>query len=94
MPKYERFAWMEAGNEDFIGEAIWYDSACVNQNSESNSTDFALNVTTDIQYIRDVVTASEPERFLKMGGCYLLIIYRGPITIFTLTQVVEWCTLF
>jgi len=67
MPKYEKFAWMEAYDDDFVGETIWYDSNCVNQDAESNSTEFALNVTTDIQYIREVVAGGEPEKISKDG---------------------------
>ena len=63
LPKYEYFKWMEAYYDDFIGEPIWYDSACVS----NESTDFALNVTTDIQFIRDCVLAGEEAKISKDG---------------------------
>lgn len=52
MPKYEKFAWMEA-DADFLAHDIWYDSLCVNQDSGTNSTELSVNVTTDIEYIQD-----------------------------------------
>lgn len=67
MPKYEYFKWMEAYNVDFVGEPIWYDSYCVNQDPDSNSTEFALPVTTDIQFIRDCITNSEEAKISKDG---------------------------
>lgn len=53
-PKTEKFTWMEANNLDFIGEPIWYDSYCVNQDAKTNKTEFILNVTTDLDHIRTV----------------------------------------
>lgn len=63
LPKYEYFKWMEAYYDDFIGEPIWYDSACVS----NDTTEFALNVTTDIQFIRDCVLAGEEAKISKDG---------------------------
>lgn len=63
LPKYEYFKWMESYYDDFIGEPIWYDSPCVS----NESTDFALNVTTDIQFIRDCVSAGEEAKISKDG---------------------------
>ena len=52
IPKYEKFSWMEANNQDFIGYPIWYNSDCVNQDPDTNSTELAIsNVTTDLEYI-------------------------------------------
>lgn len=47
--KYERFAWMEAQNEDFVGTEIYYDSLCVNQDSDNNASETNVSdVTTDL----------------------------------------------
>lgn len=51
MPKYEKFAWMEADNPDFIGLPIEYDSACVDQDPKTNIVETSLNVTTDLEFI-------------------------------------------
>ena len=51
MPKYEKFAWMEAEEINFIGAPIWYDSACVDQNPKSNIRTTIVPVTTDLEYI-------------------------------------------
>jgi len=51
MPKYERFAFMEADNPDFIGVPIYYDSACVDQDPDTNNKELSINVTTDLEYI-------------------------------------------
>jgi hypothetical protein len=63
LPKYEYFKWMEAYYDDFIGEPIWYDSACVS----NESTDFALNVTTDIEYIRKAIKDDEMQKISPDG---------------------------
>lgn len=63
LPKYEYFRWMEANNEDFIGYPIWYDSSCVS----NETTEFSLNVTTDIQFIRECITNDEREKISKDG---------------------------
>lgn len=52
-PKYEKFKWAEAGHEDFIGTDIYYDSDCVNQDPDSNSTELRFDITTDVEYILD-----------------------------------------
>lgn len=51
MPMYERFSFAEADRSDFIGQPIYYDSLCVNQDSLSNSVEFTVPVTTDLEYI-------------------------------------------
>ncbi len=50
LPKYEKFEFMEAGSEDFVGSDIVYDSNCVNNNQESKSEIKVDNITTDIMY--------------------------------------------
>ena len=51
MPKYEKFSMMEAEEINFIGTPIWYDSACVDQNPETNIRQTTIPVTTDLEYI-------------------------------------------
>jgi hypothetical protein len=56
MYKYERFSFAEANNApgysvNFIGLPIVYNSACINQNVNSNSIDISTKVTTDLEYI-------------------------------------------
>lgn len=63
LPKYEYFKWMEAYYNDFVGEPIWYDSACVS----NDSTEFSLNVTTDIEFIRDCIANAEEAKISKDG---------------------------
>ena len=75
MPKYEKFSWMEALSDNFKGLAIWYDSKCVNQDSESNSVETILNVTTDLEYIQTTPLEISDEGFVVIcnnygGGVY------------------------
>jgi hypothetical protein len=63
LPKYEYFKWMEAYYNDFVGDPIWYDSSCVS----NETTEFALNITTDIEFIRDCVKAGEEAKISKDG---------------------------
>ena len=51
MPKYEKFTFMEADNDNFQGWPIYYDSACVDPNPDTNVRELAIPVTTDIEYI-------------------------------------------
>lgn len=70
MPKYEKFSWMEALSVNFIGQAIWYDSKCVNQDSESNSAQTILNVTTDLEYIQSNPLEISDEGFVVICNTY------------------------
>lgn len=64
MPKYEYFKFAEADNSPFVGLPIWYDSKCVNQDPESNTTETIIDVTTDIQYIISNPDAIDDEGFV------------------------------
>lgn len=64
MPKYEKITFMEADNDNFIGQPIWYDSKCVNQDPESNTKDMPVNVTTDLEYIVNNPEAIDDEGFV------------------------------
>jgi len=61
LPKYEKFKWMEAGNDEFVEGEIRYASLCVNQDPKSNIKEYAWNVTTDIEYICDCIDPAHPE---------------------------------
>lgn len=51
-PKYETFAFAESGNQDFIGDDIWYDTLCVNQDADTNVMNHQVeDVTTDIEFV-------------------------------------------
>jgi len=51
MPKYEQYLFMEAGNINFEKGIIKYDSTCTNKDPESNTTEYAFPVTTDLDFI-------------------------------------------
>lgn len=74
MPKYEKFSFVEADNEDFVGVPIYYDSYCVNTDPESNTKELAVNVTTDLQYIIDNPDAIADEGFVILCN-YLDVTY-------------------
>ncbi len=71
MPKYEKFSFMES-NVYFIGQPIWYDSDCVNQDSETNISEFSFEVTTDIEYIEDCMADPDRESNISDDGFVLL----------------------
>lgn len=64
MPKYEKFAFMEADNLNFVGVPIWYDSSCVDPDPDSNVIEYQIPVTTDLQYIIDAEEAISDEGFV------------------------------
>lgn len=89
MPKYEKFAFMEADNINFVGVPIWYDSACVNPDPETNIIETVIPVTTDIRYIYensnpDETNAIADEGFVILcnyedGGEYFIEIESGAL---------------
>lgn len=64
MPKYEKFSFVEADNVNFVGVPIWYNSACVNIDEE---TEISVNVTTDIEYIQDDPDAIGDDGFVILA---------------------------
>lgn len=49
MPKYERFRFSESYYPDFVGADIYYDSPCVNQDSDNNREENVMEfLTTDL----------------------------------------------
>lgn len=65
MPREENWKWTEAGNIDFLGLPIIYNSGCVNQDEVRNTT--IQNVVTDIQYISTHATGSTNEGFVLVA---------------------------
>jgi hypothetical protein len=84
MPKYEKFHFMEAKSADFIGDPIWYDSLCVNQDSGSNTQEYSNRVTTEIELLNDLETVESisDEGFVILsnyvsGGAYYTYQFGG-----------------
>lgn len=71
MPKYERFNWMEA-DANFRAWPIWYDSNCVNQDSDTNNVELSLDVTTDIEYIQNCMADPDLVDVIADEGFVLL----------------------
>ena len=69
MPKFEKFLFMEANNPNFTG-LIWYNSACVNQNPDTNVKETSVKVTTDLEYIINNPTAISDEGFVILCNYY------------------------
>lgn len=65
MPKEENWKWTEAGNIDFLGLPITYDSACVDRDLIKNTT--IQNIVTDIQWISTHATGSSNEGFVLVA---------------------------
>jgi hypothetical protein len=61
--KEERFKWMEAYYDDFVGLPIVYDSPA----ATADPVEFALNVTTDIEYIRKAIKDDEMQKISPDG---------------------------
>jgi hypothetical protein len=82
MPKYETFKFMEAFNTDFIGQPIWYDSDCVDQNKDTNTLEKTINVTTDLEYIMTTPDEIADDGYVILanyldGGTYYTRISNG-----------------
>lgn len=84
MPKYEKFHFMEAKSADFIGDTIWYDSLCVDQDSGSNIVEYYNRVTTEIELSGDLDTVDSisDEGFVilsnyESGGLYYTYSFGG-----------------
>ena len=71
MPKYGKFSWMEA-DVYFLAKTIYYDSDCINQDPDTNITELALDVTTDIEYIEDCMADSSRETNISDDGFVIL----------------------
>jgi hypothetical protein len=77
MPKYETFKWMEAESADFVGLPIWYDSDCVSQDPDNNTSELSLNISTDIEFIKKCVDDGEDSRISDEGWVLFATELRG-----------------
>lgn len=85
MPKYERFSFMEALDNNFIGVPIWYDSPCVDQDPSTNVKELSINVTTDIEQIVNYPEAISDDGFVILcnyqdGADYFVAPQLGVLT--------------
>jgi hypothetical protein len=55
MPQFEKFSHMEASDDNFVTGVIEYINLCV----DKSTSEYAINVTTDIEYIQDCM--ADPE---------------------------------
>jgi hypothetical protein len=85
-PKYETFSMDEAGNRDFIGDDIYYQTLCVNQDHDTNTLEHAVNgITTDIQFVNNSPDDVGNDGFVmlatnKVGDVYVTIIDDGKLS--------------
>jgi hypothetical protein len=79
MPKYEKFHFMEAKSADFIGDAIWYDSLCVDQNSQANIVEYYNRVTTEVELLQDLETVDS----ISDDGFVILANYKSGVNYYT-----------
>jgi hypothetical protein len=77
MTKYESYSWMEAESADFIGDLIWYDDLCVNQDPNSNVEEYFYNITTEIELIQD-----DPDS-ISNDGFVILANYKSGANYYT-----------
>lgn len=82
MPKYEKFHFMEAKSADFIGDPIWYDSLCVNQDADSNISEYYNNVTTEVEYIQKLVFSGDSSG-ISDDGFVILANYKSGLNYYT-----------
>jgi hypothetical protein len=75
MPKYEKFSFMEASDSNFIGQPIWYDSYCVNQEPKSNVVETSISVTTDLVYIISTPNAIADDGFVILCNYWNAALY-------------------
>jgi hypothetical protein len=69
MPNFEKFSWMEAGNEDFLGVPIEYNQLCSGARATGNEKEYNVSkVTTDIWYIQNNPNSISDEGFVFLLG--------------------------
>ena len=74
-PKYERFEFAESANTDFIGDDIWYNTMCVDQDPDSNTLVHSVpEITTDIEFV-----LRSPEDISKDGFVMLATTVSGSV---------------
>jgi hypothetical protein len=85
-PKYETFRMDEAGNQDFIGDDIYYQTLCVNQDSDTNVLEHNVNgITTDIQFVINSPSDVGNNGFVMLateqsGATYITIVAEGALS--------------
>ena len=79
MPRFESFSFMEARDTNYTKHTISYDEKCVGGET-INTTDYNLNVTTDIDYIEDRVAADDTESDIADSGFVILANYLQDVT--------------
>ena len=97
MPKYEKYSFMEADDASFVGYPIWYNSGCVDQNTESNIFDTIIsNVTTDLEYIISNNDAISDDGFVILcnvlfdGDYYVKLDYNATLSLARLNLHLSW----
>ncbi len=98
MPKYEKWAFAEADNTNFVGVPIWYDSKCVDPDPDTNVKETIINVTTDIEYIINNNDAIADEGFVILcnyedGGDYFVRLNIGILGYIRLNMDLSWANL-
>lgn len=85
-PKYETFKFDESANQDFIGDDIYYDTLCVNQDSDTNVLEHNVNgITTDIQFVINSPSDVGNNGFVMLateqsGSTYVTIVAEGALS--------------
>jgi|GEM_PF-6955772 len=86
MPKFEKYLFAEMMFTDFLGVPIFYDSLCVDQDSERNKKEYSLDfVTTDLYSLfLDPVSANKVGFVLisnnVLGGVYTALTEVGMLS--------------
>jgi hypothetical protein len=75
MPKHEYWRSMEAKSADFIYGHAWYDAGCVDPDPDSNTTEYADRVTTEIEYITQSILDGD-EGAISNEGFVILCNYN------------------
>lgn len=85
MPKYEKFTFMEASQDDFVGFPIYYESKCINPDPDTNIEEQTCQVTTDLEYIINTPEAIADTGFVILcnyldGGNYYVEFTKGAMS--------------
>jgi hypothetical protein len=71
MPRYEKFAFMEGGDGNYVNHTISYQVECVN-NDEGSTKSEAVKVTTDLSYIIECMSSVGMEGNISDDGWVIL----------------------
>lgn len=99
-PKYERFSFAEAGNQDFIGDDIYYNTSCADQDAETNVLEHSVpEITTDIEFVLRSPEDIGKDGFVmlacaKNGANYKAIVSTGVLSLDDMTNApLSWANL-